>query len=102
VTAPIVPLPVCTARPEAVSTVRGIVLVPDNPRLPFMRLHRLFLAFSVMVVVGSIALLAVKGLNYGVDFVGGIAVEVRTPEAADVGAIRSALGGLMLAMTAIT
>lgn len=74
--------------------MRGIVLVPDNPRLPFMRLHRLFLAFSVMVVVGSIALLAVKGLNYGVDFVGGIAVEVRTPEAADLAAIRSALGGL--------
>jgi preprotein translocase subunit SecF len=74
--------------------VRGIVLVPDNTRLPFMRLHRLFFVFSAALVAASIALLVGRGLNFGIDFVGGVAVEVRTPDAADVAAIRSALGGL--------
>ncbi len=52
--------------------------------------------FTVVIIVASFVLLATKGLNFGVDFAGGIVVEVQTEQKADLGAMRSTLGGLGL------
>lgn len=59
--------------------------------IPFMRYARSTIFFSVFFIVASIALLATKGLNLGVDFTGGTVMEVSYPRPADVAGIRAHL-----------
>lgn len=57
----------------------------------FMRWRQLTLILSSVLVVASLALLGVRGLNFGLDFTGGTLVEVHFPEAADPQAVRLGL-----------
>ncbi len=59
--------------------------------IPFMRYARSTIFFSVAFILASIALLATKGLNLGVDFTGGTVMEIGYPAAADIPAIRAQL-----------
>lgn len=59
--------------------------------IPFMRYARSTIYLSVLFIVASIALLATKGLNLGVDFTGGTVMEVSYPQPADVAGIRAHL-----------
>jgi preprotein translocase subunit SecF len=54
------------------------------------------MAFSALLVLASIFMFLGKGLNYGIDFKGGIMLEVRTEKAADIAEMRSILGSLGL------
>ncbi len=67
-----------------------------TPNLAFMVRRKLFLAFSAALVLASVALFLVQGLNFGVDFRGGILMEVKTDGPANLGEMRSLLGGLGL------
>lgn len=49
------------------------------------------LVLSILLVVGSLAALGVKGLNFGIDFTGGFLVEVGYPEAVELSTVRGAL-----------
>ena len=71
-------------------------LVPTNTKIGFMRMRMGAVIASAILVVGSVILFLTQGLNYGIDFVGGTLIEVRTEEAPDIGAMREALGGLDL------
>lgn len=73
---------------------KPIHLVPPNTRIDFMRWHKLALILAVIMTLGSIGLVAVKGLNFGIDFAGGILMEVRAPQAPDLGELRGRLDGL--------
>lgn len=55
-----------------------------------------FLIFSAFLMLGSIGLFLTQGLNFGVDFRGGILMEVRTEGPADLGALRDRMSGLGL------
>ncbi len=57
----------------------------------FMGKAKLFMAISAILVLGSWGLLALKGLNFGIDFAGGTIVQVRYEKPVKVEAIRSAL-----------
>jgi len=46
-------------------------LVPDNTNIDFLRARGIAIVISLALVIASIALLATRGLNLGVDFVGG-------------------------------
>ncbi len=70
--------------------------LPVEPTLDFMSKRGLFLIFSAALVAASIALFLVKGLNFGVDFRGGILIEARTDGPANLSVLRSRLGGLGL------
>lgn len=71
--------------------------LPLRPNLDTLGKRRITLAFSFVLMLVAIGLTAVQGLNFGVDFRGGILMEVRTEaETADVGAFRTTLGGLGL------
>ena len=55
---------------------------------------RMFAAvFSIILVAGSLGTLAVKGLNFGLDFTGGTLIEVGYESPANLESIRSQLTG---------
>ncbi|MGQ9369244.1 protein translocase subunit SecD [Azospirillum sp. ST 5-10] len=83
-------------RPAALPTGARLRLLPQETRIPFMRGRRLGLLLSVVLSLASVGLFVSPGLNYGIDFAGGIAVEVRTDGPADFPALRGTLGGLGL------
>ncbi|MGH6887460.1 MAG: protein translocase subunit SecF [Geminicoccales bacterium] len=76
--------------------------IPDRTTIPFLRFERAGYAISAALVLLSLVLLPIKGLNLGIDFRGGILIEVRMPgAAADLGAMRATLGGLGLGEVAL-
>jgi preprotein translocase subunit SecF len=77
-------------------------LVPDRTSFPFLRYRNLAFALSAALVVISLLLLPIKGLNFGIDFQGGTLIEVRMPgDAADLAGMRAALGRLGLGEVAL-
>ena len=79
------------------SIVRGFRLIPDDTRIPFVRYQYWAYAFSGALILLTLILLPTKGLNLGIDFRGGILIEVGTPgPAADLAAMRATLGDLGL------
>jgi len=83
------------ARPKTMK-VHVFSLAPSGTRIAFMSARRVAAAVSGLLVAASIAGAAILGLNFGIDFRGGTLIEVRTVEAADLGRIRSVVGGLGL------
>jgi preprotein translocase SecF subunit len=76
---------------------KGHDFFPHGTMLPFMKYKNLCVGLSVVMMVLSLAIILIKGFNFGVDFKGGSLIEVRaTTGAADVGAMRDKLGGLGL------
>jgi preprotein translocase SecF subunit len=69
-------------------------LVPANTRIDFMRFHKPAFAFSVILVVASVVLMFTKGLNFGIDFAGGVLMEVQSEQAVDLAQMRSQLDAL--------
>ena len=71
-------------------------LVPDDTNIHFLKWRVPFFAVSIVLIAASWIMVAVNGLNYGVDFAGG--QEIRATfvgEAqAPVGEIRTTVGGL--------
>ena len=66
-------------------------LVPDNTKIKFMRGRYLGLATSAFLSTMSVILFFYPGLNLGLDFRGGIVLEVRTVAPADFNLIRRSL-----------
>jgi len=63
---------------------------------PFMRHAKGITTVSAVLVVISLVSIATRGLNFGIDFTGGVLLEVGYPDTADLGAVRSQLaaGGI--------
>ncbi len=71
-------------------------LVPDNTKIPFMKGAKIGLVVSALISTASVGLAFYPGLEKGIDFRGGIVMEVRTPGPANLGQLRSTVGGLNL------
>jgi preprotein translocase subunit SecF len=76
--------------------IRPLRLVPDNTRIRFMRGRFAGLITSAVLSIASVVLFFAPGLNYSIDFEGGVVVELRLAEAQDLGAVRDAFHGLGL------
>lgn len=68
-----------------------IRIFPNVPNFKFIATRQIGFLLSLIGILGSFALVATKGLEYGIDFTGGVVMEVRTEEAADIGKMRSLL-----------
>ena len=76
-------------------------LVPDNTNIDFMRWRKIAMALSMIVAVASIVLLSVRGLNLGVDFVGGQMIRATFSQPVNVDQLRDRVGGLNLGEASI-
>lgn len=68
----------------------------ENP-IGFMAYRRIGFVISVLLVAASIGLVMTRGLNLGIDFVGGIVMDVQTDGPADIPMMRSELEAAGLA-----
>lgn len=76
--------------------MRHLKLIPDDTKIGFVKWRHIAVSLSVLVVVASAVLLYVRGLNFGIDFEGGIVIEISTDGPADISQLRTDLGGLDL------
>src|SRR3712207_4945165 len=83
-------------RPKQLRIEPLIRLFPDGTNIRFMRARFIGIGLSAVLSVASLPLFVKPGLNYGVDFRGGIQVEVATSRPTDLAALRSKLSTLEL------
>jgi preprotein translocase subunit SecF len=77
-------------------------LVPEVTHWDFFKHARYTFGFSVLLVIASIILTMVMGLNFGIDFKGGTTIRTESTQAVDVGEYRAALATLDLGDVSIT
>ena len=77
-------------------------LVPEKTSIDFFSIQWLTFGSSIFLMVASVVLVAVMGLNFGVDFRGGTTIRTESTNAVDVGAYRAALDPLKLGDITIT
>ncbi len=60
--------------------------------IPFMRHALVFNVISLVTFIAAVFFLATRGLNFSIEFTGGVVVEASYDQAPTLGAIRTALG----------
>ena len=68
-----------------------IKLLPSQTNFHIMKHNTIFVGLATILMVLSLALIIVKPFNYGIDFSGGILMEIKTPTTANIEEIRKSL-----------
>src|SRR5690606_33265742 len=66
-----------------------IRFMPEGTKISFMKARYMGIAVSIFLSLASIGLFIKPGLSYGIDFKGGIQMEVQTEAPADIAQMRS-------------
>jgi len=83
-------------RPKTLK-IQHFRFIPDGTKIPFMKISRYVIAFSIVASLLSIGSAYFKGFNLGIDFVGGTAIVIQHEGGpADAGQVRELLDGLDL------
>ena len=69
-------------------------LVPDNTNIDFMGWRKVALILSLLLSIASLVLVGVRGLNLGIDFVGGQVVRATFAQPVDIEDLRTRVGTL--------
>jgi len=63
-------------------------LVPDNTNIGFVKLRFIAFAFTIALTLGAGVLLGLRGLNLGVDFLGGLTMQVEFQQPPELDTLR--------------
>jgi len=74
--------------------MRLLKLIPDNTNIDFMRWRNVAMVLSIVVTIASLALVGVRGLNLGIDFVGGQMVRTTFAQPVDIEELRGKVTAL--------
>jgi len=74
--------------------MRLLKLVPDNTNIGFVKLRGWAFGLTLLLTIAAGVLVGVRGLNFGVDFVGGLMIEAKFDHAAPLDAVRNKIDGL--------
>jgi preprotein translocase SecF subunit len=74
--------------------MKPIRLIPDDTKIPFMRVSRFGFMLSGLLCVASVLLFVFVGLHYGIDFKGGVVITVRTEQPANMDDLRRQIDAL--------
>lgn len=71
-------------------------LFPANSNIDFLGWRKISIAISIVLMIVSVFLITTRGLNYALDFTGGVLVEVTYDQPVEIGQVREALeaGGI--------
>ncbi len=76
--------------------MKPLNLVPIKPSINFLIRRQYFFVFSVILLLGSAFFYLFNGLNLGIDFKGGIMLEVRVSSSTNITQMRQGLSNLNL------
>jgi preprotein translocase subunit SecF len=76
--------------------VKPLNLIPIKPNINFVSKRMIYFGFSLLLIFVSIAMFVARDLNYGIDFQGGILIEVRVDKAGKLSQMRQQLTNLEL------
>jgi len=81
--------------------MRLLKLVPDNTNIGFVRLRWIAFTLTLLLTIGSIALVATRGLNLGVDFVGGLMIDAQFEKPVELDELRATVDRLNVGNSAL-
>ena len=76
--------------------MKTLKLVPSTPDFKFVRYNRRAFVFSSVLIIGSLLAFLMQGLSFGIDFKGGILVEISSSEPVDIAGLRGRMQTLDL------
>jgi preprotein translocase subunit SecF len=81
--------------------MRLLKLVPDNTNIGFVRVRLVAFIITALLTIASIAIVGARGLNMGVDFVGGLMIEAKFATAPELDSVRSNIDGLGVGVSSL-
>src|SRR3954469_256822 len=76
--------------------MRLLKLVPDNTNIGFVRLRAWAFGLTALLTVIAVFATVTRGLNLGVDFVGGLSIEATFKQAPPLGDLRATIDDLQV------
>ena len=74
--------------------MRLLKIVPDHTNIDFVRLRRIAFALTLALSIAAVALTFARGINFGVDFTGGLMIEEKFPTPPSQDAVRGVIDRL--------
>lgn len=73
-----------------------------DPQFDFMGRRRALMGLSLVCIVASLGILAVRGLNFGIEFTGGTELQLKYEDRPNISAIRSTLAAAGMSGSVVT
>jgi preprotein translocase subunit SecF len=81
--------------------MRLLKLVPDHTNIGFVRLRWWAFGITILLTIASLTLVATRGLNFGVDFVGGLMIEAQFEQPPELDTLRGQINAMNVGDTSL-